>query len=112
MSQPAVANTYVQLLCEFEPCAVLPFLKQHHEYLSHCIRLCGAAEVWDAEVYLRERRGEWEAVLVLHLRNAERRNHEIDNAVRSGAVPAAHVGSATARCFSTTLPGCWDSPSG
>ncbi|GIL71113.1 hypothetical protein Vretifemale_1731, partial [Volvox reticuliferus] len=73
MSQPAVANTYVQLLCEFEPCAVLPFLEQHHEYdVRHCIRLCGAAEVWDAEAYLHERLGEWETALVLHLRNVER----------------------------------------
>ncbi|GLI64518.1 hypothetical protein VaNZ11_007787 [Volvox africanus] len=100
MSQPAVAHTYVELLCEFEPCAVLPFLEQHHGYdVRYCIGLCGAVEVWDAEAYLHERLGEWEVALELHLRNVERHNRELDQAVRSGAVSAFTMGTAAGTVF-------------
>lgn len=73
MSQPAVCDTYVRLLAEYEPSSVLAFLQQHQEYdVRRCIQICRTAGVLDGEAYLHERLGEYDAAMRLHLKDITR----------------------------------------
>ncbi len=73
MSQPAVCDTYVRLLAEYEPSSVLAFLQQHQEYdVRRCIEICRTAGVLDGEAYLHERLGEYDAAMRLHLKDITR----------------------------------------
>lgn len=75
LSQPDVAELYVQLLCSFDPGSVLPFLQSRERYdVRRCMAYC--AEAGDrcaaARAFLHERLGELEAAGRLYIAEAVR----------------------------------------
>lgn len=61
-------ETYIKLLCQFEPTKVCPFLIQNTDYrLDYCLSVCQHYEVVDATAYLLERTGDVSGALSLTL---------------------------------------------
>ena len=64
---------YVQLLCQFEPHAVLRFLESYENYrLEHCLKLCQEYGITDAAIFLLERVGDVASALNLLLKDLDR----------------------------------------
>ena len=117
-----LVETYVGLLCAFEPAAVLPYLRARSDYrVAACREICGAHGVRDAEAFLLEREGDVEGAIALLLRVVHRRLRtlaacvgRLDEAALAGAEgggrsPAVH-GSGPARrarlAFAAALAVC------
>ena len=62
----------MQLLCQFEPHAVLQFLESYENYrLEHCLRLCLEYGITDAAIFLLERVGDVANALNLVLKDLD-----------------------------------------
>ncbi|XP_073396316.1 uncharacterized protein [Physcomitrium patens] len=67
-----MAELYVELLCKFEPHAVLKFLESYENYrLEHCLKLCQEYGITDAAIFLLERVGDVASALDLVLKDVE-----------------------------------------
>lgn len=65
-------SVYMQLLCKFEPHAVLKFLESYENYrLEHCLKLCQEYGITDAAIFLLERVGDVASALDLVLKDVE-----------------------------------------
>jgi hypothetical protein len=63
----------MQLLCQFEPHAVLRFLESYENYrLEHCLKLCQEYGITDAAIFLLERVGDVASALNLVLKDLDR----------------------------------------
>eukprot|EP00899_Mesostigma_viride_P010047 jgi/Mesvir1/19043/Mv12805-RA.1 len=68
----AMAELYVERLCEYDPGRVLPFLASGEGYhVERCLALCTKHGVTDGSVYLLEKMGDLAGALALVLRDLE-----------------------------------------
>lgn len=62
---------YVELICEFEPSALVyvfkSVLSEYNFRLDECLRICREREHWDGAAYLLEKSGQVEAAFMLNL---------------------------------------------
>lgn len=65
---PEMHELYVKLMCIYSPQAVYPYLLSQDNYpLDACLKLCKAAGITDATVYLLERTGDVAGALTILL---------------------------------------------
>ncbi|CAM6085101.1 unnamed protein product [Calypogeia fissa] len=77
-----MAETFVELLCRFEPESVLKFLERYENYrLEHCLKLCQDYGITDAATFLLERVGDVGSALSLVLANVDKSMQDMDQAL-------------------------------
>lgn len=59
-----VQQKYIRLMCQYDPKSVYKYLTTHDDYpLEVCLKLCQAAGIKDAIIYLLERTGDFSGAL-------------------------------------------------
>ncbi|GAB4818305.1 hypothetical protein N2152v2_005351 [Parachlorella kessleri] len=85
LADMSVANLFVELLCQFEQAAVLPFLQSYDSYgVDECLRHCLRHRVQDGAAFLLERRGDVQSALKIYIQALDGANRALVEAMRRG----------------------------